>query len=174
MQWILLTFDIFFFWHRFRVQWNRLTMYWPDRSQGSAVSATSFEMPSSARERCFHCNDHYHHYYYSFELLQIPESIIILMITLFPIIIIITLKDLWVPESLLHLLLISPLISHSQNNLGSKQREGKILFDQSQRILYRNQKGTERTKTKPIVKEWMGQERLNWRIGVENEHRSEQ
>ena len=35
-----------------------------------------------------------HDYYYSFELLQIPESIIILMITLFPIIIIITLKDL--------------------------------------------------------------------------------
>ena len=70
---------IFFFWHRFRVQWNRSTMYWPDRSQGSAVSATSFEMPSSAREHCFHCNDHYHHYY-SFELLSISESIIILMI----------------------------------------------------------------------------------------------
>ena len=106
-------------------------MYWPDRSPGSAVSEISFEMPSSAREHCFHCNDHYHHYY-SFELLSIPESIIILMIIPFPIIIIITLKDLWVPESLLHILLKSPLLPHPQINLGSKQREGPILFNQSQ------------------------------------------
>ena len=252
MQCIFLTFDIFFFWHQFRVQWNRSTMYWPDRSQGSAVSEISFEMPSSAREHCFHCNDHYHHYY-SFELLSIPESIIILMIIPFPIIIIITLKDLWVPESLLHILLKSPLLPHPRMNLGSRQREGQILFNQSQgmtnifisssnstapsyskqnkgridirgskwssnphcsligskpggqiwsdqkrersnilrskqgaglleqnktrggqRILDRNQKGTERTKTKPMVKEWTGLERLNWRIGVENEHWSEQ
>ena len=63
---------------------------------------------------------------------------------------------------------LSGPVGLSQTSPIPRSPDGDKKTGGGQRILDRNQKGTERTKTKPIVKEWMGLERLNWRIGVEN------